>query len=209
CKNATFKSGEEGAPNPAGPQETLEVHPIYTNCEITIGGVFKAEVNTTGCNYVFHVAEPRSKTGSADIVCQAGKKIEVTVNGLPGCIIEVGPQTGLKTIEYVNEQPKEKVNAEVNNITYKATSACGLIIKEGNNGLYREGESLPTPKLAPPGKPASAQSEGLTEPGAAPDLVSVSQGSGNASAVHWQVNGGKSATGTAVPTIGWGTLTLA
>src|SRR5262249_48630171 len=91
----------------------------------------------------------------------------------------------------------------------KATSACGLIIKEGNNGLYREGEFLPTPKLAPPGKPASAQSEGLTEPGAAPDLVSVSQGSGNASAVHWQVNGAKSATGTAVPTIGWGTLTLA
>src|SRR5262249_30318120 len=140
CKKGEFKSGEEGAPNPAGPQETLEVHPKYSECEITIGGVFKAEVNTTGCNYVFHVAEPRSKNGSADIVCQAGKKIEVTVNGLPGCIIEVGPQTGLKTIEYVNEQPKEKVNAEVNNITYKATSACGLIIKEGNNGLYREGE---------------------------------------------------------------------
>jgi hypothetical protein len=208
CKKAEFKSGEEGAPNPAGPQETLEVHPKYSECEITIGSVFKAEVNTTGCNYVFHVAEPRSKNGTADIKCLEGRKIEVTVNGLPGCTIEVGPQTGLKSIEYVDEQPKTKVNAEVNNITYKATSACGLLIKEGNNGVYREGEFTPVPKLAAPGKPASALSEGLTSL-SEPDLVSVSQGSGNASAVHWQVNGKKLAVGTVQSTIGWGTVTLA
>jgi hypothetical protein len=208
CKNATFKSGEEGAPNPAGAQDTLEVHPVYTNCEITIGGVFKAVVNTTGCNYLFHAAEPRSKNGTTDVVCQAGKKIEVTVSELPGCVIEVGPQIGLKTVEYVDEQPKVKVNAEVNNIEYKATSACGLLIKEGKNGVYREGEFTPTPKLAAPGKPAAAASEGTNELNE-PDLVSVSQGSGNASAVHWQVGSKKLAVGTAQTTIGWGTLTLA
>jgi hypothetical protein len=208
CKKAEFKSGEEGAPNPAGPQETLEVHPKYSECEILLGGVGKAVVNTTGCNYVFHVIEPRNKNGTTDIKCQPGKKIEVVDEGIAGCVIEVGEQTGLKGIEYVNEQPKDKVNAEVSNITYKASSACGLLIKEGTNGLYREGEFAPTPKLAAPGKPATALSEGKTSL-SEPDLVSVSQGSGNPSAVHWQINGKKLAVGTAQPSIGWGTLTLA
>jgi hypothetical protein len=208
CKKAEFKSGEEGAPNPAGPQTTLEVHPKYSECEITLKGIAKAIVNTTGCNYVFHVATPRTKEGTTDIKCTGGHKIEVVDEGIAGCVIEVPEQTDIKGIEYVNEQPKDKVNADVSNITWKATSLCGLLLGEGHEGVYREGEFAPTPKLAPPGKPATALSEGLTSL-SEPDLVSVSQGSGNASAVHWDVNNKKSAVGTAQPTIGWGTLTLA
>jgi hypothetical protein len=209
CKKAEFKSGEEGAPNPAGPQATLEVHPKYSECEILLSGVAKAVVNTTGCNYVFHVATPRTKEGTTDIKCTGGHKIEVVDEGITGCVIEVPEQTGIKGIEYVNEQPKDKVNAEVSNITYKSSSACSLVVKEGTNGIYREGEFVAgTPKLAAAGKPATALSEGLTSL-SAPDLVSVSQGSGNASAVHWQVNGKKLAVGTVQPTIGWGTVTLA
>jgi hypothetical protein len=208
CKNAAFKSGEEGAPNPAGPQTTLEVHPVYTNCEILLGGVAKAIVNTTGCNYVFHVAVPGTKEGTTDIKCTGGHQIEVVDEGIPGCKIIVPEQTGIKGIEYVNHQPTDTVNAEVGNITYKVESICGLGISGGTEGKYREGEVGPPPKLAPPGKPASAASEGKTSL-SEPDLVSVSQGSGNPSAVHWQVNGKKLAVGTAQPTIGWGTLTLA
>jgi hypothetical protein len=208
CKNAAFKSGEEGAPNPAGPQTTLEVHPVYTNCEILLGGVAKAIVTTTGCNYVFHVATPGTKEGTTDIKCTGGHQIEVVDEGIPGCKIIVPEQTGLKGIDYVNHQPTETVNAEVGNITYKVESICGLGISGGTEGKYREGEVGPPPKLAAPGKPASAASEGKTSL-SEPDLVSVSQGAGNPSAVHWQLNGKKLALGTVQPTIAWGTLTLA
>jgi hypothetical protein len=156
CKNATFKGGEEGARHPAGPQETLEIHPRYSECEMTPGGVFKAKVNTTGCNYVFHVAEPRSKNGSADVTCQVGKSIEVVDEGVPGCVIEVPPQTGLKPVEYVNEQPKVKVNTEFSNITYRATSACGLVIKEGGDGGGYRGSAV-----FEGFKPGTAEADGL------------------------------------------------
>jgi hypothetical protein len=208
CKNAAFKTGEEGAPNPAGPQTTLEVHPVYTNCEILLGGVAKAIVNTTGCNYVFHVATPATKEGTTDIKCTGGHQIEVVDEGIPGCKIIVPEQTGIKGIEYVNHQPTETVNADVGNITYKVESICGLGISGGTEGKYREGEVGPPPKLAAPGKPASAASEGKTSL-SEPDLVSVSQGAGNPSAVHWQSNGTKLAVGTSTSTVGWGTLTLA
>jgi hypothetical protein len=155
CKKAGFNSGEEGARNPAGPQASLEVHPIYSECETTLAGIAKAIVNTTGCNYVFHVAEPQTKNGLVDIKCAAGKQIEVVDEGIPGCVIEVPEQTGLKSVEYVNEQRKIKVNAEFTNIAYKTTSACGLVIKEGGGGAYRGSEVFEG------FKPGTAAADGL------------------------------------------------
>lgn len=55
ARTPASKVAKKGRPHPAGPQETLEVHPRYSECEWTTGRVFKAEVNTTGCNYVLHV----------------------------------------------------------------------------------------------------------------------------------------------------------
>jgi hypothetical protein len=56
---------------------TVTVHPEYSGCKAF--GV-NAAVNTTGCNYVFHLeAGGASKT---DVVCSAGNVIKVTPVGL-------------------------------------------------------------------------------------------------------------------------------
>jgi hypothetical protein len=163
CRKATFKTGEEGAPNPTAAVETLVVHPIYSECEVSIAGTFKAKVITTGCNYDFHAAQPSTKGGSVDIACASGKQIEVVVEGLSGCVISVGTQTGIKAVEYVNESGKVKVNAEATGIKYKASSACGIAL-EGSNAKYRAGEFVGgVAKLAPEGHPASALSAGFNE----------------------------------------------
>jgi hypothetical protein len=51
CKKAAFNSNEEGASNPTKESSILVVHPIYSECENLIGGVFKAQVNSTGCDF--------------------------------------------------------------------------------------------------------------------------------------------------------------
>jgi hypothetical protein len=205
CHKGTFNSGEEGAPNPTGPQETLEVHPIYSECEIEMGGTFKAKVTTTGCNYLFHSAAPSTKNGSMDIVCQAGKGIEVRNEEILGCVVTLGTQTGLKSIEYFNQAASGtvKVNAELSGIHYKDTPACGLVLQEGSTGEYREGEAFrgQVPRLAPKGHPATAVLNGFNQL-SEPDAVAVG------SAPHWYRNASKLPLGEKVGTIGWGTLTL-
>jgi hypothetical protein len=173
CKKATF----EGVATATS--QTLEVHPKYEECEVELAGTFKAKVNTEGCNYLFHIA-PRSSTinsdsnapttakGSTDVVCQAGKEIKVEVEGLEGgCQIKVPAQTGLKSVEYVNEgsgsSRKVSVNANVTGIKWSATGACGLKESSGTNGEYKEGKigGLGIPELG--SGPATALSEGFTE----------------------------------------------
>src|ERR1700680_1971139 len=91
CKKATFNTNEEGAPNPTGPSDLLEVHPTYSECEVALAGTFKAKTTTTGCNYVFHAANPETKNGTTDVVCTGANKIRVVVEGIPGCEILVPP----------------------------------------------------------------------------------------------------------------------
>ena len=206
CHKGTFDTGEEGAPNPTQPQESLEVHPIYSECKVEAGGTFKANVVTTGCNYVFHSAAPGTQNGSMDIVCQAGRQIKVIVEGIAGCVITVGSQTGLKSIEYVNQAgPPEavKVNAELSAINWKVTPQCGLVIEEAGTGIYREGEEFGggAARLAPAGHPASAVLKGLNQR-SEPDAVEVG------SRPHWNRNAIKLPLGEKAGTIGWGTLTL-
>jgi hypothetical protein len=162
CSKATFEGTATAA------SETLEVHPKYEGCEVELAGTFKAKVNTEGCNYLFHAATPLTQEGSVDVVCQTGKEINVVVEGIEGgCSIKIPGQTGLKTIEYVNEgtgsTAKTEVNARVSGIAWTTTGACGLKESAGTNGEYREGKtsSLGIPELGT--GPASALSEGFNE----------------------------------------------
>ncbi len=176
CKKATFE-GKSTAES-----ETLEVHPKYEECEVELAGTFKAKVNTEGCNYVFHTepkiwpessyfvefGAPKTALGTTDVVCQAGKEIKVEVTGIEGgCQIKVGAQTGLKTVEYVNEGSgsgrKVSVNANVTGIKWSATGACGLKESSGTNGEYKEGKfnGLGVPELG--SGPAKALTEGFNE----------------------------------------------
>ena len=176
CHKGLFMTGEAGGKNPEKASETLLIHPIYEECEVSIAAKFPAKVVTTGCNYVFHALAPAVKDGTVDVECEAGKEIKVEVEGLTGCVISVpGGQNGLSAVEYKN-QPAGKVlvNAEISKIKWKATSGCGLAKLEGESGEYREGEVVGgVAKLAAKGKPAEALSEGLTALGEA-DAIDVS-----------------------------------
>jgi hypothetical protein len=167
CEHATFMTGEEDGLDPAGPSETLLIHPKYTGCHVSIGGAVltAATVTTTGCNYLFHAALSLAAGGTVDIECLAGKLIEIAP-AVAGCVISVGGtgNTGLKEVTYMNEEPvagKVTVRANVTNILWKATSACGLAGTEGHEAKYKEGEitSLDIAKLGT--GPATAVSEGL------------------------------------------------
>jgi hypothetical protein len=167
CEHATFMTGEEGGKDPGGPSETLLIHPKYTGCHVSIGGttLTAATVSTTGCNYLFHAALSLAAGGTVDIECEAGKSIEIAP-AVAGCVISVNGtgNIGLKEVTYMNEEPiagKVTVRANVSNITWKATSACGLLKTEGTEAKYKEGEitSLDIAKLGT--GPATAVSEGL------------------------------------------------
>lgn len=175
CKKATFEGKSTGVSG------TLEVHPKYEECEVELAGTFKAKVNTEGCNYLFHVephvwpneylaepGAPKTSLGSTNVVCQPGKEIKVEVQGIEGgCQIKVGAQTGLKSVEYVNEGSgsarKVSVNANVTGIKWSATGACGLSESSGTNGEYKEGKfnGLGVPELG--SGPAKALTEGFNE----------------------------------------------
>jgi hypothetical protein len=125
----------------SGPTSTLLIHPVYEeDCLVTISAVkVPAKVLTTGCNYVFHAALSLTKEGSVDVECETGKEIQIELEGsLLGCVISVGAQTGLKTVDYMNDEPtvgEVTVNAAVTGITWKATSVCGIALS-GNAATY-------------------------------------------------------------------------
>jgi hypothetical protein len=139
CEGATFNTNENEAPNPTKPQRQLEVHPVYSKCSVSLpGGIGEAVVRTNRCNYVLTAIKPEEKNGPIALHCATRPGIEVALNPISGCVLEIGPQT-LTGIEYGNEAgpPKKvKVNAEVDKINYKASSQCG-VAGVGGNGSYR------------------------------------------------------------------------
>jgi hypothetical protein len=139
CMKGKFKT----VTNALLPAEALEVHPTYSECEVELGGSHNATVTTTGCNYLFHAAAPKEK-GTVDVKCETGKEILVKVETV-NCLIKVGGQTGLKSVEYENlSSGAVEVKANVENIAY--TTNCEGIPASGSLGKYREG-TLPTPVL--------------------------------------------------------------
>ncbi|HEX5309495.1 MAG TPA: hypothetical protein VFW38_10505 [Solirubrobacteraceae bacterium] len=142
----------------AFPSETLLIHPEYSKCEINLAGTHLAAVTTTGCNYVFHAAEPDTQEGTVDVECEAGDEIKVHVSGL-NCEIKVPAQSGLKTIEYVNNEDEGSItlNADILGIVW--TSNCTQLEKSsGNEGEYREGQIVEeTPEMG--AGPATATTE--------------------------------------------------
>jgi hypothetical protein len=160
CEGAEFEGeGTEASP-------TLTVHPEYFECEAELGSKHNAKVNTKGCNYEFFA------TGSVNIVCEnTGEEIEVTVEGIAGCIIKIPAQPNLETVTYENITGEVEVRAEVSGIHWSTTSGCKLSPSSGTNGEYREGlfkggRPTGTPELAPINHPAKARTAGTNEFGA-------------------------------------------
>jgi hypothetical protein len=133
CKTATFSTGEEGASNLATSSGTLEVHPIYGECELQLGGIFTTNVITTGCNYLLHASRPGA---AMDITCKEGREILLEPEADVYCTISIPPQSGLTGVQYRNEAGKVKLKIELSSIRWKAPAGC-YGAHEGANGVYR------------------------------------------------------------------------
>lgn len=77
----------------------VSVSPKYSECKAF--GFLNIPIVTNGCTYKFTATTKIAGTfeGKADIVCPAGKVIEVRS---PGCLTTVGPQTGLEKVTFTN-----------------------------------------------------------------------------------------------------------
>jgi len=208
CEEATAQTGEEKALDPTKDSATLEVHPIYKKCILTLLGTSSgaASVVTTGCNYVFHAAKPNTTQGSTDIKCEAGKVIKIEAIFLTGCVISVPAQLGLKTIEYRNEKPaagEVEVRAEVSGIKTTIAETCG-VGKTETTSKYREGEVVGgNAKLAPEGKPARFGAKAKSGAEADPLEVAINE-------PHWYENHTALGTGeeSGEQALMWGKLVL-
>jgi hypothetical protein len=94
---------------------TVTVTPTYTGCKAF--GFASATVTTIGCDYVFHDAGANT-AGTVDVECSAGNVIKIVAGN---CEVQVGSQTGLKSITYSNSHPTVTVKATVTGITVNAT----------------------------------------------------------------------------------------
>ena len=126
CENAHYTGTA-----PANAFTTLTVTPEYSGCfaETAIG---KLNANVVGfgaggCDFLLH------STGTADLVCAAGK--DVTVNANP-CVVHIPAQNGLGTIEYDTKEAggiKDlTLTINIQNIT--ATHTDGFLCPFGSSG---------------------------------------------------------------------------
>jgi hypothetical protein len=95
------------------------VSAVYSECHIIFfGSTFKATVNMNGCTYTLYAS------GAADLVCAAGKEVEVTA---AECTVKVPGQTGLKTVNYSNKENKHvDLSLNLGGIKYSHSGfACG------------------------------------------------------------------------------------
>jgi len=82
--------------------------PSATECHDNFfGSKVSSTVNFNGCAYVVYAA------GTTDIVCPAGKKIVISA---AGCTVEIGAQTGLKSVSFGNTSGLRRIWHIIKNI---------------------------------------------------------------------------------------------
>lgn len=114
---------------------TLTVTPVYSNCKAF--GFASATVVMNGCDYVFH------SNGEVDLECPAGNSIVISAGN---CEVDVGTQTGLKTVGLANNGSHVDVKADVGGITGTVTKdgflcpLSGTGVKTG--GTYKQGSAV-------------------------------------------------------------------
>lgn len=91
CKSASYT----GFVAPATTSQ-VTIAPTYSECKLEPIGT--ATVTMNGCAYVFYAS------GTGDIECPEGKKIEVVAKlfGVTKCTVTVGAQSGLSSVTYTN-----------------------------------------------------------------------------------------------------------
>jgi hypothetical protein len=122
CTEATYL-GEQTV----SPVNNVSVVPTYTGC--TAFGFANTPIDVNGCSYKFTAItkEAGNFEGAVDIICPAGKVIEVTAFG---CTVTIGSQTGLKKVTYTNvgAGTTREVTVDVN--------LTGIKYEEHNKGIF-------------------------------------------------------------------------
>jgi hypothetical protein len=91
CTTATYEGTAA-----ANTVTELTITPHYSNCHTT-GSATAVTVHVNGCDYQFTIGKKSTADNTVDIVCPAGKQIEVTHEG---CTIKIPPANGIKGVAY-------------------------------------------------------------------------------------------------------------
>ena len=94
CSEATYVGSQAGTS-----ASSVEVAPTYSGCKLLF--FINVTIDPNGCKYRFNTVtkEGANFEGNTDIVCPAGKAIEVTA---PGCTITYPAQNGLTKVTFTN-----------------------------------------------------------------------------------------------------------
>ncbi len=117
-----------------GTEPTPKVKPTYTACNAFLfgGKVGSATVNTTGCEYEFHIAAgggPDVYTGTTSIVCPAGVTgIDITTSN--GCefVVPAAKNTAVNGNTYRNTTETKPTEVDVET---SATNVHTTVVKGG------------------------------------------------------------------------------
>lgn len=146
CEVAHFKAKLKA------PTNALTVTPLYTDHQeggvCKTGQIFKTTVTENGCDYQFNLTKKDATdyTGTMDILCPAGKLIEIHVRDVfdkESCTITVPPQKGLGTLTFKNNGNHIDVSGEVINVVSTMHSKninCG--INPGESKEFKNGKII-------------------------------------------------------------------
>jgi hypothetical protein len=138
CAEATFTGTMTAA------SESLRAKAVYKGRTV-LGS--SATVSMEGCEYEFHVAEetsPQHFKGNDAIVNTTGKSCEekpvkIKITTLT-CVVTSGPQTGLKTVEFVDLNPTSwKTPTQPSSEIKLSIAITGAKYTEGS-GCFKPGE---------------------------------------------------------------------
>jgi hypothetical protein len=121
------------------PSKTLTLHPTFSECSAF--GFLSATLTTTGCDFVYGVSTEIATdefSGTVDISCEKEKAFKIVT---ATCEVQIGSQSGLGSVTYVND-PKAtpdnfKISDSLTKIKYTNTKdgiGCplsGVGAKEG------------------------------------------------------------------------------
>lgn len=132
---------------------TFETEVTFSQCNV---GLVVVLVENTGCKWRFHLGSGSGDlySGKAQIVCPAGKSIDFSIPAMGECAFTLGPQTGLETVDLINNTPTKDISAQmtIEGLAYTVTKSgvgCGLGSVGGKTGA-RWIQGLPV-RLDPPG----------------------------------------------------------
>jgi hypothetical protein len=118
--------------------EMLTLGATYENCATPNGGA-AVGINMNGCDYEFNAGETVEADkvkGTLDIVCPAGKEIEIK-EAANGCTVKIPSQNGLSQLTYTDHTIARDFDVDIGitGMSYTQNANCA-----GGMGTFANGE---------------------------------------------------------------------